>query len=207
MHGSSDLALWLALWMAAATVILYKVWKGRFFGVGLVLAYLLNLWLMHWVAASIYLLPWDQHFEVDLVALGLEQSTYGVLAFTFGSLVLTPMILSFRHLPNTALVSYESHQSLPKAYMLIGAVSYLLLSSTLGQLPTATALVSVGQQLFVVGLCLACWKAWQEGDMKRFLGWLGVGLLMLLITIMSRGFIGYGAVATFTVLVFIVSFY
>jgi hypothetical protein len=207
MQGSADVALWLALWLVAAMAILSKAWKGASPGVGLLLAYVLNLWLIHWVAAVLYLLPWYQNFEVDTVALGLEQSTYGILAFALGSLVLTPIVQSFRHHPYTASISYASHQNLPKAYLLIGTVSYLLLPSTLGRVPTASALIGVGQQLFVVGLCLACWQAWHAADMRRFLAWLGVGLLMPLITIASRGFIGYGAIATFTLLMFIVSFY
>jgi hypothetical protein len=207
MQNSFDLALWLAIWMAAVTVILYRGWKSSSPGVGLGLAYRLHLWLIHWVAASIYLLPWYQNYDVGLVEMGFQQSAYGVLAFAVGSLVLTPIVLSFRRFPTSLFMAYESHPNLPKAYMLIGGVSYLLLSSTLGHVPTANALVAVGQQLFVVGLCLSCWKAWQEKDLRRFIGWSVAALLMPLITIISRGFIGYGAVATFIVLTFIASFY
>ena len=207
MEYSSNFALWLAVWIAAIIAILYGQWKQGALGAGLLLAYLLNLWLIHWVAASLYLLPWYQYYDVDVVEAGLQQSTYGILAFACGSLVLAPIVMNLCRFPKDLVVSYAPHPDLPKAYMVLGIASYLLLSSFLGRVPTANALIAVGQQLFVVGLCLACWRAWQESNMIRFIGWSSIALLLPFVTIISRGFIGYGMVAVFVVLTFIASFF
>jgi len=207
MEDTSDLALWLVVWMAAATAVLYGRWKSRSVGAGLVLAYLLHLWLIHWVAASFYLLPWSDFYDFELIETGFKQSAYGVLAFALGSLVLAPIMISHYRVAQRLGTSYSPHPNLPKVYMLIGCISYPLLLSGLGRVPTVNALLAVGQYFFVVGLCLACWKAWQERHRKRLIGWFGVALLLPFITITIQGFIGFGVIAAFAVLAFVASFY
>jgi hypothetical protein len=82
-----------------------------------------------------------------------------------------------------------------------------MLSSTfLGRLPTASAIVSTGQQLVVAGLCLCCWKARRQGDFRKLAGWLLVACLMPFATLVTQGFLGYGVVALLVVLVFVSSF-
>jgi hypothetical protein len=66
--------------------------------------------------------------------------------------------------------------------------------------------VSTGQQLIIVGLALCCWVAWRNGTKGKLIGWLFVTATLPFITIVTRGFIGYGAVAALTVLVFISGF-
>jgi hypothetical protein len=207
MEDSANLALWLAIWIAAIMAVLFGQWKRGSVGAGLILAYLLNLWLIHWVAASLYLLPWYQYFTVDLVAAGLQQSAYGVLAFACGSLVLAPIAMGYHRRSQNLAVSYRPHPDLPKVYIAIGGLAYLLLSSFLGRVPTASALVAVGQGFFVIGVCLLCWKAWQARDMKRLIGWLGITLCLPFVTIISQGFISYGMFAVFVVLTFIARFF
>jgi hypothetical protein len=174
-------------------------------GAGLVLAYVLNLWMIHWVAPAMYLLPWYRGYPLQVVVAGLEQSVYGAIAFAFGSLVLAPFLMSAGLVP-TAGAPVPLDSRLPKAYTLIGAVSYMLLSFGVGAIPSATAIVATGQQLIVVGLGLCCWFEWRKGSRSRLIFWIGVTLLLPLVTIVTRGFIGYGAVATLTVLLFVSQF-
>jgi hypothetical protein len=171
---------------------------------GLVLAYVLNLWMIHWLAPALYLLPWYQGYDPLTVQAGLEQSTYGVIAFVFGSLLLTPFLFSLG-LPRTR-AALTLDRRLPRAYLAVGAVFYALLSFGVGAIPSATSIVSTGQQLVVVGLALCCWYAWRVGSKSQLIFWLGLTLLMPLVTIVTRGFIGYGAVATLIVLVFVSGF-
>jgi hypothetical protein len=203
---NSEFAIWLVVWIAAAAAVAYGQFKASSMGAGLVLAYVLNLWLIHWVATCLYLVPGYEYYNVDIVKSGFEQSTYGILAFAFGSIVLRPFLMNLRRQRSAQAVFYEVHEKLPVAYMIVGVVSYILLSSFVGRLPTANALIGVGQQLFVVGLCLSLWVAWWRQDMKKSIIWGGVVLLLPFITIVSRGFIGYGAMAVLTVITFIVSF-
>ncbi len=193
----------LVIWMAAVlAVAIVRRWRKEE-GCGLTIAYLLNLWLIHWLAVTIYLLPGYQGNDPRIVELGFEQSMYAVLAFAFGSIVLTPFIMNLGLFPRA--VAHTPDTRLPKAYIWIGVVSYLLLSKA-SALPSATAIVSTGQQLVIIGLGLCCWQAWQQRRYRLFAAWLGVTLLLPFITIITRGFIGYGAVAALTVLIFTSTF-
>ena len=195
----------LLLWLAAVAVIAIARARRKDQGVGLVLAYLLNLWLIHWFAVSLYLLPDFRNYDPRIVALGFEQSLYAVLGFAFGSVVLAPFFLK------TGLLARKSEphaldRRLPKAYVVFGAVSYFALSIGLGGLPSATAILSTGQELVVAGLGLCCWQAWRERNYKLLQFWLAMTLLLPFVTIVTRGFIGYGAAAAFSVLIFTSSF-
>jgi hypothetical protein len=202
--GDSQLATLLLIWMGAVVALAVgRSWR-RTPGTGLVLAYVLNLWLIHWVAPALYLLPWYQGFDHRIVEAGLQQSTFAVVAFAFASLVLTPFLLNFGILPRgTARVL---DRRLPLAYVGMGAASYGLLSLGVGAVPSATAIISTGQQLVIVGLALCCWLAWRSGSKRKLVYWLSVTALLPFITIVTRGFIGYGAVAALTVLIFISGF-
>jgi hypothetical protein len=174
-------------------------------GVGLVLAYILNMWLIHWAASLLYLFPWYPGSGAEFTVLGTEQSLYGVAAFAFGSLALTPFLLDSGFLPRASGVHHPDSK-LPKAYLLVGAFFYVLLSSVFGSLPTLNAIIASGQELTVVGLGLCWWQAWKSGDFRKMIFWLGVSLLPPLLTIITRGFIGYGAAATLSVLIFVSNF-
>ncbi len=206
MEDSSLLAFYLGAWLVVALVTVYVHWRRTGGGVGLVFAYLLSFWALHWVAGPLYLLPWYRYQDDYFVRLGVEQSTYGIVAFACGSLGLAPLVTRLFHFQRTEKVSYSPHPALPAVYLLAGAGSYLLLSSAVGALPTANALISVGQYLFVVGLCLQCWVAWRQRAERQFVFWLSIAFVLPVVTILSRGFMGYGAAATLVVCTFVASF-
>src|ERR1035441_4217147 len=197
----SSLGLHLALWMAIIALLALVRIHRRAATTGLILAYVFNLWLIHWLAPSFYVLPWVENPDIRLVEAGLEQSLYGIAAFAFGSLVLAPFLMGVGRL-QTAVEQHEPDPYLPIGYVGTGVVFYLLLSTALGSLPSANAIIATGQQLVVVGVGLGCWQAWRTGDRRRLCIWLGAALCFPLITVVTRGFIGYGAAATVCVLIF-----
>lgn len=212
MDSSTRLLVWLGLWGAAIAVLVGVRWRKRIgTGSGLLLGYLLHLATLHWISALLYALPWYQDyidpFTFDRVVTGFEQSGYGILAFTVGSLLIAPLVEQIWRGWKVGAASYQPDWRLPEVYMLVGAVSYGVLSSVLGQVPTLSAIVSVSQHLFVVGLCLACWRAYQMRRRTGLMKWLGIALTLPFITMLTRGFMGYGAVAALTVGVFIASFF
>lgn len=203
--SESSLPAFLFIWM----VIVAALTMGRFWhrtsGVGLVLAYVLNLWMIHWVAPALYLLPAHRGYHPAIVEAGVQQSLYGIAAFAFASLILTPFLLNFGILPRVVRRPHVD-EHLPLAYVILGAASFVLLSLGVGALPSATAILSTGQQLVVVGLALCCWRAWRERSTWKLLLWLGAACLLPFITIVTQGFIGYGAVAALTVFIFVSRF-
>src|ERR1700738_1767171 len=162
----------LLLWLGAVFVIVLARGRRKTVGTGLVLAYLFNLWLIHWVAPALYLLPGYENYDPHIVEAGLEQSLYAILAFVAGSLFIAPFLMSSGIVPRST-TTHDPDPNRPMAYVWTGVVSYTLLNSALGQLPTATALIAAGQQLIVVGLSLCCWKAWNQKDFRKLAAWLG----------------------------------
>ncbi len=203
--ASDHLPLILTAWMATVVLLLISRQRNNVPGVGLVVAYILNLWMLFWASSALYVLPWFDGRLRDFTAAGTEQSLYGVFGFTFGSLVLAPRLRR----PGALRVRTGLHLSdstLPMAYLITGVVSYGLLSVFLGQVLSLNSILSSGQELVVVGLSLCCWRAWRDGGMRKALPWLGLALTLPFVTIVTRGYIGYGAVAALSVLIFIANF-
>jgi hypothetical protein len=201
----SRLSELLLLWLLAMLAFVVVRGRRKTEGTGLVLAYLVNLWIIHWVAPALYLIPGYQNNDLRIVEAGLEQSVYAVIAFVIGSLIIAPFLRGCGIAPK-AIGTHNPDQYLPKAYVWTGVVFYMLLSTALGSMPTATAIIATGQQLIIVGISLCCWKAWREKRRGVLAAWLALSLLMPFATIVTRGFIGYGAAATFSVLVFASTF-
>lgn len=206
MAIDSNLTLLVAIWMATAGIILYRFWKRKMVGAGLVLAYLLVLGLIHWLGAAVYLLPWYSNPDISVVEAGFLQSTYAVIAFAIGVLILAPVAMRVFQFPPSVTTSREPNPRLAKMYIVVGVVSYLVLLPLFGRLPTITALVAAGWSLVVVGLALACWRAWQVGRRRAFAGWLIAALSLPFFTIVTQGFLGYGMIAFLVVFAFIACF-
>jgi hypothetical protein len=201
----SKISEYLLIWIGVMALLVFVRARWNIPGTGLTFAYLLNLSLIHWVGAAIYVLPAFQDHDPHLTEMGFEQSLYGVVAFAVGGLIITPILVRKGILPR-AKGTHQPDPRLPKAYIACGVLFYLLLSTFLGRLPTATAIISTGQQLVVVGLGLCCWRAWREQSVRRLLAWLAISLVLPFATLITAGMLGYGAVAVLTILIFVSTF-
>ncbi len=190
-----------------AVAIIYRHRKKETMGAGLILAYCLNLWLIHWLAAVIYFFPWYHNFDPEDVAAGFKLSTYAITAFGAGSLFVTPLLRKIVGFPPPMASPRKPEAKLSTWFIVIGLLCYLVLMPLLGGVPTLTALISVGWNFLIVGLILKCWAAWRERKKKKFLGWLMIALCLPFMTVVTQGFIGYGTVALIAVLAFVADFY
>ncbi len=89
MEDNSSLIFYLTVWLIGAGAVIIAQLRKDSPGAGLSLAYILNLWINHWVASTLYAIPGYSYFDRDEVVAGLEQSTYAVAAFAVGYLLLT----------------------------------------------------------------------------------------------------------------------
>jgi hypothetical protein len=207
MENSWNLTFWIVTWMVAAAVVLYGQWKRKARGAGVILAYVLNLWLIHWPAAAIYLLPWYSHYDPSIVESGLRQSTYAIISFGVGSVMFAPFLMRLLQFSRPGNFICVAEPALAKAYGVVGLVCFLVLMPLLGGLPSVTAIIASGLNLLVVGLVLALWKAWQEQDRQTFLRWLLAGFCLPALTLISQGFMSYGTAALIAFFAFAGTFY
>jgi hypothetical protein len=100
-------------------------------------------------------------------------------------------------------------ERLPRIYVAVGLVCFLVLLPVASRVPSASALVSQGWNLLIAGLALGCWSAWTGTRWKSvsFGWWLTATLCLPLLTILTQGFLGYGSVAAIAVLCLVASFY
>lgn len=213
MTSQTQITIFLILWLVTAGVILFKSWSKREVNSGLTIIYIARFSLIYFFGALIYTFPWYRYGDIEATLNGFREATYGILAFGFGNLILAPYFMRLFYLPqlnrlnNVNKADAKLLPSLPKMYFLIGIIFYFILFSTIGHLPTINALISVGQQLMVVGVCLACWQAWCEKNKRKLIIWLLLSLSFPFITIINQGFIGYGAMMTLIVFLFTAIFY
>jgi len=205
MPPSASLGTWVLVWTLTAIIILVGRSRSRVLGVGLVPAFVINYALGYWFSAAADLLPWQPYYDRDVVAVGFRVSTYGLIAFGMGSLVVAPR-LAGAAAPLRARLSVPTAH-LIRAYILLGLVSFLVLLPVVGRLPTAGALAFQGWNLLIIGLGLGWWRAWQSRSRQAAAFWLVATLCLPLLTVLTQGFLGYGTVASIAVLTFIGSFY
>jgi hypothetical protein len=197
---------YLWLWLAVLGILVVHSWRGRQYGVGLMFSYCFQMWLLYWLGAFIHALPWSDLPNAELVRLGFQQATYGLLGFAAGYF-LSVSWLRRRAVRNSGKLHYEPNRKLPTAYVIAGIISFYVLVPLIGRLPSLNALSAVGCQLIIVGMCLACWQSWLTGGVTQLFIRLLSCLALPAVTVVTLGFLGYGAIAFITVCLFIAQFF
>jgi hypothetical protein len=207
MSPSDSLGTWVAIWALVAAAIFVIRGTSKLPAAGLVQAYVLNVGLLHWLAATLYLLPWYTNHDPDVVTLGLEQGTYAIIGFGVGSVLLAPMFVRAARGAVGRSPKPAAEPGLPRKFIITGFIVFFVLTPIVAKIPSISAIAVQGWNLLVVGLGLSCWIAWQAKQPRKFLKWLGVTMCLPLVTIITAGFIGYGVAAATAVGAFIAGFY
>ncbi len=198
---------WLLAWVLCVAVILYGQRRDGN-GTGLTISYVLQLWLIHWLGAAIYAFPWYKA-PGRAMALGLEQSTYAIAGFAAGSL--GALVLLRRFLPArdmTTVHRWTLDPWLVRSCLTAGIVTYFVLEPIVSVVPTISALASASANLLLVAIAMGSWNSvvspLRHGSMWL---WVGSAATLPFITIVMKGFLGYGFVSMLTVFAFIATVY
>lgn len=206
MFETEPFTVWLALWLVGLGLVLWGQRKASV-GVGLVLAYALQLWVIHWLAPSIYALPW---YSAPTVVLqdGLKESTYAIWGFGLGATILAPWLVRRFRGELTAPAPEEPRLAdswLVHSYLWIGALAYLV-QPYVRPIPTVGALMSGTSNLLLVAFAMECWNG-LFGPRRAIWRWIGLAALLPFVTIVMQGFLSYGFAAMLTVFAFVASIY
>lgn len=206
MIESEQFTTWLAYWLAGFALVLWAQRKASA-GVGLVLAYALQLWVIHWLAPATFALPWYGPPTPALMA-GLQQSTYAIIGFAIGASVIVP--LTMRRMISDEKQIASDQVALADPWLLrwclaIGVISYIV-QPIVRPTPTLGALVSVASNLLVVAVAMECWNAVHSPG-RSIWRWIILSALLPFITIVTQGFLSYGFAAMLTVLAFVGGIY
>jgi hypothetical protein len=216
MQDRSELIPWVVVWMITSAYIIRNQWSRSLPSVGLPFAYILSFSMIHFFGGLIYCFPWYSTKNAYLLqsgitfattSLGFVESTYGTIAFGIGSTIVADSIV--RSSPQNWLKDrpQQPDWQLPKISLYAGILFVVVINPVLSQFSGFAAFTTSGVSLFIVGLCLSCWKAWCDRDLTTFWKYVGITCLLPVFTVITMGFMGYGAAAASAVLVFIFSFY
>jgi hypothetical protein len=170
MEDNSRLILYLTVWLIAAGAVFLKQLRKNSIGAGLSLAYLINLWILHWVASTLYLLPGYAYYDPADVLDGLEQSTYAVIAFGVGYVIFGRVL---------ARSSKNSGQS--AIGNITGATKPPVESVRVGTLQVISIQQSARNQRHPAGETLEAGKA-PISDTKLTNMYIGIGLICYLLS-------------------------
>src|SRR5262249_41536494 len=162
-------------------------------GVGLVSAFGLQMVILHWLAAAIYLLPWYWNLDLRVVFAGLRESTWAMGGFAIG--VLAIGFLGRQRAPVASSQENLADRKLIRFYLVVGVICYFGLTRVVGATPTLSAIVNVASTCAIVGIVLACWNAQHQHGGAQPWWWLIIAALLPFVTIAVQGFIGYGLAA------------
>jgi len=200
----------LLAWSAILGLFFSFPWR-RVATVGLPLCYILSLSMIHWMGGLIHILPTRWRSGPDPFSLvGFEQAFWGILAFATGTFVLAPLILKMfaqGEVGPAGMRATPYQLRLPYIYIGLGILFFGVLAPALRAVPSIYAASVSGIYLVVVGLCLACWSAFIRRNYLELVAWLFAVCLIPLVTIVTIGFVGYGAGASLLVLTFVVTLY
>ena len=166
---------------------------------GLTLSYLISLGFIHFWGGLIHALSWYHGGEADFTQLGFDQFTWAVTGFAVGRGVFAPIVL--KHLPISE--ARRAAPGLAKWSLAAGVLLYGFFRSLLANIPSIGALTTCGGALFIAGLCLFAWEGLRLRQPAKLV-FVILGLAFLpFFTIVSDGFLGYGAAATCVVVTFL----
>ena len=190
----------LLTWVLAATVGCWLYRRRGVAGIGLVPSYVTNLSLIHLAGAAIYLVDTPRFYSHEEVIMGFREATWGLLAFFSG--IAAASLLPPRRI---APAPRPTHPALPRVYLALGLIAFSAAIVVKGTLPSLTSILSAGQYLFLIGLCLFCWEGRRSGRPTIIFLCASVALTLPVVTLLMQGFIGYGVAAAIVTLCFIAS--
>jgi hypothetical protein len=168
---------------------------------GLAIAYIISLGFIHFWGGLIHAFPWYVGGETEFTQLGFHQFTWGAGAFVAGVAVLAPV--ATRYIRKSARPTHpRDFPQVPVILVTTGVVLYGFLQKLLANVPSIGAVAGCGGGLLVTGLCLYAWRGLKE-KRPSVLVFVFIALAFLpFFTIVSSGFLGYGAGAALVVVAF-----
>jgi hypothetical protein len=208
MVGMNDeLTIWLFLWVFTMVITAEIYHRIKMPNAGLVMSYLWLLSLNHFFGGLIYTFPWYETENYNEVYIGFVQSAYGVVSYGIGAALIAPALIRTFKIRWIQGRTYIPNMDLPLMYILFGIFFYIVLSPFIYKIPSVGTFVQSGWSLLISGLCLLCWKSWNYEKKRKIMRWLLLALFFPFFTTFRLGFLGFGANALITCLVFVTSFY
>jgi hypothetical protein len=183
--------IWIAI---SAGLVLWRWHMSR--GVGLLVALVVSLSSLHFLAATIYVLPWYAGLDRSYIQAGLYIALEGLAGVAIGAVAMSIFLQS-----ETAPMPEDSQPQPQQAfwYLIVGLVMYTFVRAFVADIPSVGAIAAAGSSLVIFGLCLQCWQV----SRKRQVMWLLASAVLPFITIVTQGYLSYGMAALVVIFAFV----
>jgi len=155
---------------------------------GLPIAYLYSLLLIHVPGAFAHIVGRDLLLHSDLIEIAMRFTALGSMCFVAG------VWLARSSTPRMP-IRREADRRRFWWFCLLGGWSCIYGLSPLYQFPSVSAAVDKGGGIWMLGVLLALRAAVQRGDHKRIGVWLGALMVYPILMLLLGGFLSYGSAA------------
>jgi hypothetical protein len=185
----------VAIWLVVASALVFWRWHlSR--GLGIFVAFVVSLSSLHFLAASIYVLPWYAGLDRGYIQAGLFVALEGLVGLGIGAIVMSLFLQS-----ETAPMPLESdaQPQLAVMYLAVGGAMYTVVRAFVADIPSVGAIAAAGSSLVIFGLCLKCWQV----SRSRQILWLVASAVLPFVTILTQGYLSYGIAALVVIFAFV----
>jgi hypothetical protein len=157
---------------------------------GLPIAYLYSLLLIHAPGAYAHIVGRDFLHYSDLIEIGMRFAALGSMCFVAG-------VWWARRHSSCAIIPVRRETDLNQFcwFCLIGGWALIYGLSPLYQIPSISAAVEKGGGIWMLGVMLGLRAACQRRDLKRIVMWSGALMVYPVLMLLLGGFLSYGSAA------------
>jgi hypothetical protein len=159
---------------------------------GLPIAYLCSLLLIHVPGAFAHIAGRDFLLHTDLIEIGMRFTALGSMCFVAG------VWLAHFSTPKMP-IRREADRDHFWWFCLLGGWSLIFALSPLYHIPSISAAVEKGGGIWMLGVMLGLRAACQRRDLKRIAIWLGALMVYPVLMLLLGGFLSYGSAAVIVV--------
>jgi len=181
----------IALWILVCTVaFIWQAWMLRRdrLSLGLPIAYLLSLLLIHLPGAFTRLATDRFDYDADIIEIGIRFTAIGCLCFVGGVQIARWM---YRKQPIFRYIERREFWH----FCLIGGLLVQFGLSFLGSLPSVRSAVDRGSLVWTLGALLGVRFALSRGNVKAMISWGTSALIYPVLILLLAGFLSYGSAA------------
>ncbi len=176
----------------AAFLWLLELLRRDRISLGLPIAYLYSLLLIHVPGAFAHIVGRDLLFNSDLIEIAMRFTALGSMCFVAG--------VWLARFPTPRIpIRMEADRHHFWWFCLLGGWSCIYGLSPLYQIPSVSAAVDKGGGIWMLGVMLGLRAACQRRDSKRIGIWLGMLLIYPILMLLLGGFLSYGSAAIIVV--------
>jgi len=206
----SDISILVIIWLLITALLTFFSWKRKKENVGSALSFVAFLSVIHLLQALVYTLPeYRVYFDKEIVTTGFAQATIALFSFTFGVLIISPLLKSAYtkfnvKRPNLSSTTHNPivDRQISFIYIAIGLLSYFIFSTLLSTIPTGQAFGNALIKFLHIGIIIYFAQDHQSRNPIVTIILLALFLIWPVISVVRDGFLGFGLVPTLMVGIF-----